>query len=50
MKQPKNIKLEQKVFFNKRTGQPSIILPKKILLKFFGKMPKKITLVIKNIK
>lgn len=37
----------EKVFFNKRTGQPSIVLPKKKLLEFYGKIPKKFLLIPK---
>jgi hypothetical protein len=42
--------LFRKVFFNKKTGQASVTLPKKKLLKFFNKIPKEMELEIKNVK
>jgi len=40
------INIKRKVFFNKKTGQPSITLPKK-KFKPFGKIPKEIFVKIK---
>jgi len=39
----------RKVFLNSRTGQASIVLPKK-QFKFYGKVPKQISIEIKEIK
>ena len=35
--------LTRRVFVNKRTGQASITLPKKFLMKWLKRMPKKLT-------
>lgn len=47
----KTLILTRKVFINKRTGQASIVLPKKKLEEFFvKKIPKKLGIVIKEVK
>ena len=42
--------LNRKVSINRRTGQPSMTLPKKKMLKIFKKMPKEIEFEIKRVK
>jgi len=42
----KNFIVKRKVFINKKTGQPSITIPKKELKKFFDKMPKELIVTI----
>ena len=39
--------IKRKVIINKRTGQASITLPKKVYLKKFGKLPKSVKLKLK---
>jgi len=41
--------LIRKIFINSKTGQASITLPKKKLVKFFKKIPKEIRFEIKEV-
>ena len=45
-----NMKFNRKIFLNKRTGQASIILPKKKIMKFWKSMPDSVVIDIKPLK
>lgn len=49
MAKPK-MKFTRKVFLNSNTGQPSVTLSKKELIKFFKKMPKELVIEVKKVK
>jgi len=42
-----DIKFNRKIIFNKRTGQASIVLPKKMFDKMFKKIPKEAEIKVK---
>jgi len=41
--------ITRRVFLNKKTGQPSITLSKKKLLKMFGRVPKQMKIRIEGV-
>lgn len=44
------MKLKRRVFVNKKTGQASITLPKKLIQREFKRMPKEIIFDLKKVK
>ena len=50
MSAKKDLVIKRKVFINSKTGQGSVVIPKKTFRRFFRKLPTEIEIKIKPVK